>query len=578
MTENQSSIPSFLVNQTDFISHLQTLMDGLKPNEIGERFARFAQHLIPYTDIGKNFNSLEKRQVSHDGGVDLESRSRDDKEILFVQVKFTIKGVDDIDAIISKFAEFDKKRRLVRLNNLQEQLFQEQNKDEELLHANYLIFTSSPINSLILKYARSERPSRQFYERLNSENLLSILDRESLYSTLLNTYKRTHLLPENVQIKFIKPFINLEGVYIGIINAQELKNLYNNFGDALFLENIREWLGPASGRVQKTDPRRETPNQAIARTLNDSPERFLARNNGITMRASKIDLVNNQEVILGQASIVNGCQTTMAIIKASSISANALVKIVETNDSWDIAQAANFQNEINRISLELARDLRPQLVRQEATKAGFKFDSEFDHKTAFSVMEELYEESVVYEEFNLFFIGLFSRSPKNVFDNNYTELRQDLLTSLHEDSEKGDAYEDLFKIHLNARKFGLQSPQNLISRGELAELFQRFWKDEKRTYRTYLTLLTIMRITNNFQFKKAVEDYSRLRTLIRKSREIVENKPDEFFTAYILAFKAVAVQVMGKHQDRKDQLQSMYTEISNSNFDNLLDQMDLIAS
>ncbi|MCC8998040.1 MAG: hypothetical protein LM522_00845, partial [Candidatus Contendobacter sp.] len=166
----------------------------------------------------------------------------------------------------------------------------------------------------------------------------------------------------------------------------------------------------------------------------------------------------------------------------------------------------------------------------------------------------------------------------NVFDNNYTELRQDLLTNLHIDPEKGDAYEDLFKIHFVARKSGAQSSQNLIARPELAELFQRFWKDEKRTYRTYLTLLTIMRVTKNFQFKQACEDYSKLRALIRKSREIVENKPDEFFAAYMLAFKTVAVQVMQKHQDRKDQLQSMYTEISNSKFDNLLNQMDIIAS
>ena len=401
--------------------------------------------------------------------------------------------------------------------------------------------------------------------------------RDRLYTALSKTYKRTHSLPEDVRIKFAQSFIKLDDVYIGIINAQELKNLYSNFGDALFLENIREWLGPASGRVQ-TDATRETPNQAITRTLTESPERFLARNNGITMRASKINPVNDQEVTLDQASIVNGCQTTMAIIKASSASANVLIKIVETNDSWDIAQAANFQNEIKRISLELARDLRPQLVRQEATKAGFKFDSDPDHKTAFSVMEELYEESVVYEEFNLLFIGLFSRSPNNVFDNNYTELRQDLLTSLHADPEKGDAYEDLFKIHFVARKSGAQSSQYLLKRNELAELFQRFWKDEKRTYRTYLTLLTIMRITKNFQFKQACEDYSKLRALIRKSRETVENKPDEFFAAYILAFKTVAVQVMQKHQDRKDQLQSMYTEISNSKFDNLLNQMDIIAS
>jgi hypothetical protein len=36
-----------------------------------------------------------------------------------------------------------------------------------------------------------------------------------------------------------------------------------------------------------------------------------------------------------------------------------LVKIVEGGDSWDIAKAANNQNRVTRIDLELARFLRP---------------------------------------------------------------------------------------------------------------------------------------------------------------------------------------------------------------------------
>lgn len=569
------SIPLFLSNETEFVSHLQSLMNGLSNFETGERFAKFSQHLLPHTETGKGYSPLVKRQTSHDGGVDLEAKSLDGSEELFVQSKYTIKSVDDLDSIVSKFAGFEGKR--TGQSQKQQSLFADPDEIEKLPEANYVIFTASAVDNLITKYERSERPSLNFYSIIKSTGRLTVLGRSKLYSALKNAYRRTHLLPENVSMKFSQPFIAVDGVIVGIIDAQEIRRLYADFGDALFLENIREWLGPASRRVQ-SGPSRETPNQAIARTLASTPDRFLARNNGITMRASKVTPNGSCEVILDQASIVNGCQTTMAVVGAATATAKLLVKIVETEDSWDIAQAANFQNEIKRIELELARDLRPQLVRNEAAKAGYRFVSDSDQKTAFSVMEELFEASIIYEEFESLFVGLFSRSPNNVFENNYAELRQELLAGLNSDIAKEDIYEDLFKIHFAAKQAGLEQEQNPITRAELAELFQRFWKDDKHSYRTYLTLLAIMRVTSNTEFHHVSCEYANLRACIRKAREVAENHPGEFIAAYVLAFKAVALQVMQRHQDRTEQLQAMYKEISGSKFDNLLGQMDLIAS
>jgi len=570
------SIPLFLSNETEFVSHLQCLMEGLSNFEMGERFAKFSQHLLPHTDTGNGYSPLVKRQASHDGGVDLEAKSLDGGEELFVQTKYTIKSVDELDSIMSKFASFEEKRHTQ--SQKQQSLFTSPDELEELPRANYVIFTASAIDNLITKYERSERPSLGFYLMIKSSARLTVLGRTKLYSALKNAYRRTHLLPENVSMKFSQPFIAVDGVIVGIIDSQEIRRLYTEFGDALFLENIREWLGPASRRVQ-SGPTRETPNQAIARTLASMPDRFLARNNGITMRASKVTLNGSSEVLLDQASIVNGCQTTMAIVAApATATAKLLVKIVETEDSWDIAQAANFQNEIKRIELELARDLRPQLIRNEASKAGYRFISNSDQKTAFSVMEELFEASIVYEEFESLFVGLFSRSPNNVFDNNYAELRQELLAGLNSDAAKEDIYEDLFKIHFSAKQAGLDQAKNPMARAELAELFQRFWKDDKHSYRTYLTLLAMMRVTSNAEFHLVSCEYANLRACIRKAREIAEHRPSEFVAAYILAFKAVALQVMQRHQDRNEQLQAMYKEISGSRFDNLLGQMDLIAS
>ena len=63
--------------------------------------------------------------------------------------------------------------------------------------------------------------------------------------------------------------------------------LYDQFGDALFLENIREFLGVLGQKNSLTDVNRE-----ILETLEEDPVNFLAKNNGITFRASQVNQAN----------------------------------------------------------------------------------------------------------------------------------------------------------------------------------------------------------------------------------------------------------------------------------------------
>src|SRR5205085_10532813 len=107
-----------------------------------------------------------------------------------------------------------------------------------------------------------------------------------------------------------------------------------------------------------------------------------------------------------------------------------LVKIVEASDSWDIAKAANFQNRVEQIELELARYIRPQEVKTIGNKAGIHVEQDNMNTSVFDVFDSIYQDKVAYEEIYYLFIGLFSRTINNVVSANYTELRSDLLGAL----------------------------------------------------------------------------------------------------------------------------------------------------
>src|SRR5262249_5549570 len=135
-------------------------------------------------------------------------------------------------------------------------------------------------------------------------------------------------------------------------------------GDAIFFENVRDFVG------------RSSVNNSISDTISTQPERFLQLNNGIVFSANKVEIIDDTHVRLDRASIVNGCQTTISLVETEpnpGQEAYVQVKIVQLDvagASWDVTHAANFQNEIARIDLDLARFIRPQLVRRQGYWSG----------------------------------------------------------------------------------------------------------------------------------------------------------------------------------------------------------------
>lgn len=195
-----------------------------------------------------------------------------------------------------------------------------------------------------------------------------------------------------------------------------------------------------------------------------------------------------------EASIVNGCQTTMSIVNYHKENFDnqgfVLVKIVQTENSWDVARSANFQNEINKIDLDLAQYISPQKVRLAADESGYKLTHKLE--SPFALLDRIYTQRVSYDSIRTLFTGFFSNNPMNVLQIVHSEMKQSLLKGFFEDNDKNRIYHILFKISEKAEIETTKINDALELKNELAlrAMFQRFLKQESTRYRTLLTILS----------------------------------------------------------------------------------------
>ncbi len=192
------------------------------------------------------------------------------------------------------------------------------------------------------------------------------------------------------------------------------------------------------------------------------------------------------------AAIVNGCQTTMCLVHCAPVSEHCSiqVKIVKTSDAWDIAKAANYQNQVTRVDLDLARYLRPQLVRKIALTLGYAVDTETS-VSASSVLNTIYQTKIDYDELKVLVLGLFSRKPNNLFEGNYAELRGDILERLYDESGGDEAVLSVLLLLLKESRVALKLCEDTYSGAEYAPLFRRFYTDDKPRYRIYFAIAAL---------------------------------------------------------------------------------------
>ena len=564
MTISKTDFPDYLDSYGDLSNYFQSQFDHLLPIDRGRKFMNLVIRLFPLSKIGESyFNPVPSEKESHDKGIDGTAEHKEGEESMFIQSKYKIPGIEQFDSIISKFKDFESPAKKDANS-----LFPSENPKSE---NKYLIITLSKLDNIVSKYKATQRSSRSFYKKLENEKRIFIIDGLAIFNILQIAFRKLHVLPTDFTLEFESNFLNQDMVYVGLINATKLAELYNKFGDSLFLENIREYLGEKSGKIAKN---RETVNKAILSTLNNDPESFLARNNGITFRANRIEKVDAKNIKLHEASIVNGCQTTMSIVSVPSPESFVLVKVVQAENSWDIAKATNYQNHISQIDLELAQYIRPQIVRSVATQAGTGFAG--SNSTPFALLDEIHKDKVNYNSIRSLFMGLFSKSANNSIENNYTEIKSNILEEFFKDPNNNRVYEILFNVSRNMVDSSDSILDTLSTEEELKELFQRFWRDENTNYRSYLTLLACCGFLNNNIYDENHErNYSETLAFLENLDESIDKNPTGFRDFYFNAFKVVALELMSSEHSRDKILQVMHRKLKDAKFETLYSKLRL---
>lgn len=528
--------PDYLQSYDALAQHFRAHLDGLLPIDKGRRFAKFVQRLVPQTEAGRAFDTPDlSEKESHDEGVDLTARGKDGSSLLHVQAKLWIDRVETLDNILSKFLAFS---RATGKAKKQSELF-----PSDQVPRHFLIATLSPLENIRHRYEERELSSRQFYDELVRTRRLSFCDGTEVLGTLKAAYDKLAELPSRIVLNLETDAITKDSVYLGIINGRELRALYTALGDSLFFENIRDFVGIPS---HLRDKGRSSPNSEILKTLHDSPARMLERNNGIVFRADEVGWgESRQQLVLTRGSVVNGCQTTMCIVTAESDACSVPVKVVQSADSWAIAKAANYQNSVPDIDLDLARHVRPQLAKRAAARAGVQLHA--GQRSAFEIIDSIYDQRVTYDETRSLYIALFSKTPNNAFAGNYTELLAELIDRFYREDPYGDSTFDTLFLVQAATQEALRRAQQTFTSPAYAGLFDRLYKDDNPSYRSFISVLALCGAAKMNVAERQSDmgaEYARMCSFLGTVRVLIASQKDTFTIYYLHAAKIWMQEVM----------------------------------
>lgn len=179
-----------------------------------------------------------------------------------------------------------------------------------------------------------------------------VIDIEYIYKIILSEYINSDFAVE-VDLPCLEVDTNSKEYksYLTVLNGGSLVKIYEQFGQKLFEQNVRTFL-QFRGKV----------NQGIRNTIENSPEKFFAYNNGITATATKIEFneIGNIKKIYN-FQIVNGGQTTSAIyaanknsqINVSEVKVQMKLSVIKNKDIQNkfvsnVSEYANTQNKVNK--------------------------------------------------------------------------------------------------------------------------------------------------------------------------------------------------------------------------------------
>lgn len=551
-----TELPLFLRTAEAFSIHLQEKFSDHTNLEKGDGFVAFACKILPLCDFWGDMPPPEPSpKKTHDRGIDLVSAHPTAKAKIFGQTKFRMREVQDFDGVISKFAAYDKE--LACESEAELSLFPERVDDG----STYVLVTSSNLGEIRRRYEDSRLPSLEFYRRLQASGRLQVLDGPRLLGTLQTLYRQSFFIASEIDLRLSAEIVHVDPVYLSVVSGEALRELFESNGSSLFFENIREFLG-----VNVKGDVRGSVNEAITETLTQSPAKMLGRNNGITFRADSVERIDSRTLRLRGGSIVNGCQTTMCIVQAGEAAGAAMVvvKVVVGEDSWEVAKSANYQNQVSRIDLELARFLRPQIVRKIAISLGYGMPATGKENIS-NVLDEIHHTKVSYDALRLLYIGLFSRYPSNIFEGHYSEVRLEVLDAANSRARQEYVMRVCFQLLMQI-KDASEEFKGRHKDEKVLDLFKRFFREEQPRYNCLLGLLTACGcvdddLSHRDEEVDGMARWDRLERFMGRLEVVLTRHRDFFNRVFRHAVVALATPVITVGADRDDILQRMSREI-----------------
>ena len=572
-TTDLTDLPLFLRSAEAFSGHLEDQFSDSSSLEKGDSFVGFACKIVPFCDFWRDYDEpTPSSKKTHDQGVDFDARHRSGSGRLIGQSKYRMRDVAAFDSVLSKFSAYAEARRSAARVD-QQNLFHAGDVPGDDLR--FVLVTASNLSEIRRRYEESRLPSLGFYRGLVASQRLHILDGVSLLVHLQSLYRQSYLIASQIEVEFARTPLEVDNVLLSVVSGPTLQRLYSEYGSSLFFENIREFYGIAGEGGEKD----ASVNAAILDTLRQLPTKMLGRNNGITFRADAVESLDGNRLRLLGGSIVNGCQTTMCVVNAGVHAEQAMIatKIVVGDDSWEVAKSANYQNRVTRIDLELARFLRPQYVRKIATDLGYGLP--VTHGASISnVLDDIHRTKISYDAIKLLYLGVFSRHPNNLFEGVYSEVRIDVLQSIHEQERHPYVMRVLLKL-LEQMKHAAEALQERYHDEHALDVFRRFFQPHCIKYQCLLAILTACGcVTDDLVDKPANAETAcaRILAFIGRLDLVLMHHGDYFDRVFRCAFLVVAQRVLGSKGDTQELLQKMFKEVVSASGVHFRNQYDML--
>lgn len=316
-------------------------------------FENVCEELVSSGDLTTNYTAAEYVKK----GVEIHGYDLDEERKLLSLIVHQFFQDDEIQTLTKSIIEtkFDRLKGFFRMIAQNDFHDMEQTSDGYSMAYNIAQFLNGKQIERVRLIVLTDGRMTKNLKELPSESIAGVpLDYRVIDIDYIHRIYLAEYTDQNFEVEVNLPCLKVSTdsddyqSYLSVVPGNLLADVYENYGQKLFEQNVRTFLG-AKGKT----------NIGLRNTIEYKPEMFFAFNNGITATATDLEFDGNGNIRkIYNFQIVNGGQTTSSIYAASKkldISKVAVqmklsvVKDKEQEHSFvsDVSRCANTQNKVN---------------------------------------------------------------------------------------------------------------------------------------------------------------------------------------------------------------------------------------